>query len=488
MLFAGVAAACASAPPCSATASAQELENCTPDPSAAVAKVQPRPPSFVAVPIEDPSGHAMRAFHAALHAAESNRGQAHIVFYGASHVAADIYTEVVRTRLQTRFGEAGAGFVMPAKPLPHFHNGGTVIETSVGWTGVHLKASAPQEDHYGLAGIYLVSPPKKIARSSFSTLARSGLTGYASDLELYYWKQPHGGHLRLTVDGEPYEIATAASSGKAGYEHIALSDGPHHVELATRGDGVVQLFGVALERSEPGVVLDTLGIPGARAANQLTWDDALYREQLARRKPNLVVLAYGTNESGDDGQPIEEYAASLRRVVERVREVAPGASCLLIGPSDRPTKTDAGTYVDRPRTELVVETQRQVSAEFGCGFFDLVGFMGGPLSMLRWVSEDPPLSVSDHVHFTHRGYELLGDVLYGALLKGYESRPAAQAPMVFGPRPLAPPGSSVIELSQGLDARERADHPIAAKSDGSTTRPVRARKPPSAARGTPRTP
>jgi len=66
----------------------------------------------------------------------------------------------------------------------------------------------------------------------------------------------------------------------------------------------------------------------------------------------------------------------LRRVVERVREVAPGASCLLIGPSDRPTQ-NRRRYVRRPaRTELVVETQRQVSAEFGCGFFDLVGFMG----------------------------------------------------------------------------------------------------------------
>jgi lysophospholipase L1-like esterase len=473
MLFAGVAAACASAPPCSATASAQELDDCTPAVSGPAAGAHTKP-AFVALPIEDPSGHALWAFHAALHAAEANRGQARIVFYGASHVAADVYTEVVRTRLQTRFGEAGAGFAMPGRPLPHFHNAGTVIETSVGWTGVHLKANTPEGDHYGLAGMYLLAPAKKIARSSFSTRARSGLTGYASDLELYYWKQPHGGRLKLTVDGEPYEITTAAASGKAGYEHIALSDGPHHVEVATRGDGPVQLFGVALERSNPGVVLDTLGIPGARAANQLLWDDALYREQLARRKPNLVVLAYGTNEAGDEGEPIEEYAAELRRVVGRVREVVPAASCLLIGPSDRPSKTDAGTYVDRPRTALVIETQRKVSAEFGCGFFDLVGFMGGPLSMLRWVSEDPPLSVADHVHFTHRGYELLGDVLYSALLKGYEGRAAAPPPLVFGPRPLAPPGSTFVELTP--EVRDGADHPIAAKSDNPAAR-ERARKP-----------
>jgi len=28
--------------------------------------------------------------------------------------------------------------------------------------------------------------------------------------------------------------------------------------------------------------------------------------------------------------------------------------------------------------------------------------------MLRWVSEEPPLSVADHVHFTHRGYGAAG--------------------------------------------------------------------------------
>jgi len=80
--------------------------------------------------------------------------------------------------------------------------------------------------------------------------------------------------------------------------------------------------------------------------------------------------------------------------------------------------------------------------------------------MLRWVSEEPPLSVADHVHFTHRGYELLGDVLYAALLKGYEKPASRRGPGGVRPRPLAPPGSSVVELSQGPDARERADHPI----------------------------
>jgi hypothetical protein len=125
---------------------------------------------------------------------------------------------------------------------------------------------------------------------------------------------------------------------------------------------------------------------------------------------------------------------------------------LLVGPSDRPHRTDSGSFTDRPRTALVVETQRDVAAEFGCGFFDLVAFMGGPMSMLEWCDGEPPLGASDHVHFTTRGYEALGNVLHDALLVGYQS----PAPVVFGPRPIAPPGSTVSELNRE-EARKPAE-------------------------------
>jgi len=451
IVLAGLAAACASAPPCPATPGSQGEQENGPTHVVATRKAGSRgcaeravpartlapAPSFVAVPIEDPSGRALAAFHAALHRAQAKQGQARIAFYGASHVAADIYTEVIRVRLQERFGDAGAGFALPAKPLTHYHVASIDFESSVGWTGVHVKVGDPPGGRYGLAGMYVVAG-RKPAHSAFSLRARSGLTGHVSELELYYWKQPKGGHLRVDIDGEPHEIATAAARGKAAYQRFALPDAEHHVELATRRDGPVQLFGMVLERDTPGVVLDTLGIPGARAANQLLWDEQLFREHLRRRNHDLVVLAYGTNEAGDDAQPIEEYAANLRAVVARVRNAVPTASCLLIGPSDRPDRTEEGAYVDRPRTMLVANVQRQVARENGCGFFDMIAFMGGPLSMLHWVDQDPPLAAPDHVHFTYRGYEILGNVLYDDLLSGYgigQALPERAEPRQAAPEP-----------------------------------------------------
>ena len=141
------------------------------------------------------------------------------------------------------------------------------------------------------------------------------------------------------------------------------------MEIRPKGDSEVRLFGVVLERKKPGVIVDSLGIPGSRAAYHLDWEDSLYREHLARRKPDFISLAYGTNEAGDDDQPIEEYEEALRKVMARIREIAPEASCLLIGPSDRPLLNEEdGTWQSRPRTAQVVEVQRKISVEFGCAF------------------------------------------------------------------------------------------------------------------------
>ena len=167
-----------------------------------------------------------------------------------------------------------------------------------------------------------------------------------------------------------------------------------------------------------------MGINGARAAAQLLWNPELQAEQLRRRMPDLVVLAYGTNESGDDDQPIAEYEAAARAVLARVQAAVPGASCLLVGPSDRPLVHRDGIAEPRVRTAEVIDAQRRVAHDYGCGFFDLVAFGGGPMHMLEWAAADPPWAQSDHVHYTARGYTRLGEVLANALVAGY-SGPSA---------------------------------------------------------------
>ena len=182
---------------------------------------------------------------------------------------------------------------------------------------------------------------------------------------------------------------------------------------------------MAVERDRPGVILDTLGINGSRARYQLLWDEALHREHLRRRDPDLVVLAYGTNESGDDS-PIGEYEKNLRAVLDRVADTVPEASCLLVGPSDRPVEVGERVFEDRRRTAQLIEVQHRVALEYGCGFFDLVAFQGGALSTVQWAAHDPAYASQDHIHYTKLGYQRLAEVLLPALLEGMDEDETAE--------------------------------------------------------------
>lgn len=376
-------------------------------------------PLWVPIQIEDKSNNALSSFFDALHRAQKGVGQARITFYGASHVASDLFTGIIRQKLQKRFGESGPGFVLPAKPWRWYRHSGIRFIKSRGWKTRRVEARAPQAGRYGYAGVALESRDR-YALGAFETRPNDGLTGVASRFELYYLKQPRGGHLIVFIDGKRVKrFSTDSNEREAGYEVFEVEEKHHRFEVRAQNDGVVRVFGVAIERTTPGVILDTVGIPGARAEYHLLWNDAIYREHLAKRNPDLIVLAYGTNESGDDDVPIETYEEGLRRVLKRIREVTPTASCVLIGPSDRPMKNDDETYGPRPRTGQIVQSQRRISKEFSCGFFDLVAFMGGPMSMLRWVDAKPPLGASDHVHYTYKGYKILGDVFYQALVANY---------------------------------------------------------------------
>jgi lysophospholipase L1-like esterase len=383
---------------------------------------QNEPPLWVPIQIEDKSQKALLAFYTALHRAQRGEGQARITFYGASHVASDVYPGVIRQKLQQRFGDSGPGFVLPVKPWRWYRRSGINFEATRGWKALRVKAPHPKEDRYGYAGVALESKAR-FALGAIETRGIGGLQGVANRFELFYLKQPRGGHMVVFIDGQRVRrLSTESEQFETAYETFEVPNENHRFEIRTQGDGLVRVFGMAVESEGPGVVLDTLGIPGARACNHLLWDDAIYREHIARRNPDLIVLAYGTNESGDDDVPIKDYETCLRRVIERIRETVPHASCVLIGPSDRPLKEDGENFLPRPRTEQIIEVQRRLSSEFSCGFFDLVAFMGGPLSMLRWVAADPPYGAPDYIHFTFQGYQRLGEVFYQALISGYSDQ------------------------------------------------------------------
>src|SRR5208337_3867597 len=95
---------------------------------------------------------------------------------------------------------------------------------------------------------------------------RKGEGAAVSRFDIFYRAQPHGGSFLAYVDKEkPQKFSTQADAKATAVASIAVEDGGHSLKLTPRGDGLVTLYGVTLERDAPGVVYDTLGLLGGTA-------------------------------------------------------------------------------------------------------------------------------------------------------------------------------------------------------------------------------
>ena len=369
----------------------------------------------VQVFVEDPGGEALHGLHQALRRAAKGEGRARLLFYGDSHTAEDQYTGFLRAALQRRFGDGGPGFVLPFVPFPCYAHRGLRLLGSGPWEVLRVKGRHRPRDAYGLAGVALRA--SRAATVGVEILPGSGGAEGIDRFEIFYLERPRGGSFEIHLDGRLVRRVSTASKVRApAYETVEGSG--RRLTLEALGDGPVRFFGVSLERGRGGVIVDALGVPGAKGRDQLPWDEGIQRAHLDRIEPDLIALEYGTNESGGDLQSMARYERDLRALLARLRRLRPETSCLLIGPSEWPERRSDGSYRHRARTSGILEVQRRVAPDFGCGFFDLLAFQGGPGSMVRWVGHEPPLALTDHVHFTDDGHRRLARVLETALLQG----------------------------------------------------------------------
>lgn len=399
----------------------------------------------------------LRHFHDALRRLAQGLdedGKVRVVVYGASHTAADIYPTYLRAYMQKRFGDGGLGFYPLARPSKFSRPFHATVENSRGWKIEHAQKSDSRGDgYYGLLGASAASSKKSDwARVSFSPPAGADATA-STRYELYFLRQPGGGKFKVLVEGDkPFTIDTRAKEVTPGYHAFERPGGPRTIEVRPLGGGEVRLFGVSVEGDRPGIVVDTLGIGGTRASNHLKWDEYVWADNFKHRGPDLYILAYGTNESVDEDQPIDVYRSSLREVLARLRRAAPTASCVLVGPGDFPRKLDDGSFGPRPRVVDVVAAQRELAREAGCGFWNTLQFMGGEGSMLYWAAAQPSMAMSDHLHLNRRGYTRMGMALADALMFDYDGGAPVPDGAVLAAEEPALPASAASDPPPAEDA------------------------------------
>src|SRR5690606_3300171 len=144
---------------------------------------------------------------------------------------------------------------------------------------------------YGLGGVTFRSTSGVIAQ--FGTAEKGVFGRNVSHFELSYLASPHGGEFERWVDGKVHStVSSQSDTTEVKRASVTVPDGEHRFEMRSRR-GETRSFGVTLERDGPGVVLDALGVQGARIRFLDKQDDAHYAEELKWRNPQLVIYQFG---------------------------------------------------------------------------------------------------------------------------------------------------------------------------------------------------
>jgi lysophospholipase L1-like esterase len=353
-------------------------------------------------------------FFAALWSLEKDRssGVVTILHYGDSPTTADLITGDIRAQMQKRFGDAGRGYTLIAKPWAWYGHRGVEMSDH-GWsarTGVGLM----REGVYGLGGAAFEGRPGAWSKFRLTESEQS-----AVDIE--YLAKPGGGAFAVEADDRQIvEQSTHAETQAAASVHVPLPIGTKTITIRPTS-GTVTLFGADFRRGSSGLLYDSLGLNGATTSVVArVLNPELWKQEMGRAAPALVIVNYGSNESSFGSFVHKQYGSELRLAIQRIRQAAPNASILVMSPMDRGERRGLDTIDTMSTIPEIVAIQRQVAAETHCAFFDAYDAMGGEGTMARWYSASPRLVTADLLHPTPQGATIVAGLFLEQLSLGYD--------------------------------------------------------------------
>ena len=359
--------------------------------------------------VEDVQGdsNVLRAFRQGLE--EVNRRTVRVVHYGDSQIEEDRMTQTLRRHLQALYGGGGVGMLplhqtIPTRTIKQTLTINGIRQTSQQGPRRHLvygpKAQRREDGVYGAMGQVAIIGNTALQRQDSAVLHVEPM-GKKPYTETYFnrlrlWAK---GDFRCYLNEQPIPDSDRTS--------IVLADSTTSCDLALVGCG--EVYAISLE-TEKGVIVDNVPMRGCTGTIFTDIDSTqlatFYRESNTR----LIIMQFGGNAIPFNEQPstIAGTVQSLRKQVRYLRQCAPEASILFVGPGDMLTLIDgeATTYPLLPYMDRLL---RKMAAEEHIAYFSLYEMMGGKESMLRWQKNG--WAGSDGVHFTRRGAEIAGEKL-----------------------------------------------------------------------------
>ncbi|MDQ8937090.1 SGNH/GDSL hydrolase family protein [Acinetobacter rudis] len=367
----------------------------------------------------------------------------HIVQLGDSHTAADEMTNNMRLQLQSTLGNGGMGWGMPM-----YFTGHRLVRygyDNSGWQPVSSRTRS--DENYSLGGLLA------IPQSTAASLTIKAKQSEVSQRYTVSIRQQAGDSPLIGQDaqGRPISIEAPIKNGTWQFVQF-VAQPPFTIQSQQAKQTALGGWWGENERGQ-GAVVSALGINGAQLSYWNRWNTQAWQKELAAVSPNLLILAYGTNEAYNNNLDVAQTRQILIEKIQAIRSASPKTAVMIVSAPESLKNINGSCGVRPIKLDEVQQMQREVAQQYKTLYWDWQAAMGGNCSMKTWINRGD--ARRDGVHFSASGYQKLGNMLAADILN------------------IANIQSSTVSPSYGLNTNTVADDlsPQGGVNIKTTTRP-----------------
>ena len=342
----------------------------------------------------------------------TSSGVISILHIGDSHIQGDYLTKTTRTLLQQEFGNAGLGLSFPGRIALTNESPLTYSLSTGQWISSRITDSQNMLP-IGIGGISL-----KTERAGNSIKIKSLGQNYSFNRITLFFQKDFSSYNIVVKDSTGLTLAVAGPFTEEKYTNMSklvLPYSTNQIQLETKQTLPTQkqftLLGISLENSNPGIRYHIIGVNGAKFKHFVAAKDLL--NQTPTLNPDLIIISLGTNEAVDHPSMDPNLTSQLNSLTSELRNLNPNAMILLTTPAD--------FYKMRTRRNPGISTVKNKIIEFAktnnMPYWNLHEIAGGNHAADLWKKHE--LLQTDGIHFTKKGYDLQGYLLFEAIIKGY---------------------------------------------------------------------
>lgn len=346
-----------------------------------------------------------------------------VIHIGDSHIQADYMTEVVRKNLQLEFGNAGRGLIVPARVAGTNEPGNFRSFSTYAWNSkrlVHTTKPMP----IGIGGITLYTDNPA---ANFSISLSDPAYDYRFKTVSFFYLHDKSSFTLSVRDSAFTELGKTSIEGSMpgpDFFKLQLPAPMNQLVVQVQKEDELQrhttLFGLNLENGNSGLLYHAIGVNGAKYEHYNAASH--FAPQTSLLKPDLFIISLGTNESIEYPRINTNFSSQITKLIESLTATNPDAKFILVTPPDAFIRKDrVNPGIEQIRSQIL-----KYAVENGIAFWDMYKVNGGSSSAAEWRAKG--MLRPDGVHFTKEGYAFQGNLLFQAIMKGYQAYVANRHP------------------------------------------------------------